>query len=228
MRKRLLAILLFGCVGCLTAPPTPHTPLSAPSQDAPFPKREEAYQELRPDRAQALVVTDGANQELERGIFYMTLGSGMPVYYPEDLLPVVSPQSKTAQAIQLMQQETQRANKLTTVSRIITGSTIVLSGLLVAGLSQSSPAARNDSIVFATFTSGALVWWISSRPANAAVRRAGKARDDAFHHYGADLREHLSICKEGGTLYDCNNPPKSSPEEKEAPSSQPTSTPENL
>jgi hypothetical protein len=96
MRSGYLSLSLL-VAGCL--PTQSHVVLQAPSPEAPFEERLAAYQRLRPDEVIALSSTAlSADQRAESGsVVFVLLSDGTIVEEPDDLLPVVGPDSETAQ-----------------------------------------------------------------------------------------------------------------------------------
>lgn len=90
-------VCLIGCVVSALVGCHAHVLLSAPPESAPIQQRQEAYARLRP----LSLHQDGAVDPWN-GRWLATsniwLEGGMAVFYPEDLLPVVPPDSVTAKA----------------------------------------------------------------------------------------------------------------------------------
>jgi hypothetical protein len=90
MKSLFLLILIAVIVGCVSSRVT----LVAPAANAPFETRRAAYEQLAPV---------GMDERITMGVHgssnSLRLGNGEEVWDPEDLLPVVDPNSRTARAI---------------------------------------------------------------------------------------------------------------------------------
>src|SRR5689334_12840221 len=94
IRSGLLFSLLCGLSGCLY----PHVSLQIPDQQASLQERYDAYQKLRPVARTDLYISSSGSPFGGRReeTFAIHLSDGTVVYYTEDLLSVVSPDSVTA------------------------------------------------------------------------------------------------------------------------------------
>lgn len=95
VRSILTCVAMIGCVeGCLV-----HVPLSAPDPNAPPTARMQAYGQLAPaaERTVTTVAVSGGTASVSSSTS-MILRNGQTVNDPGDLLPVVQPDSATAQA----------------------------------------------------------------------------------------------------------------------------------
>lgn len=92
----MVGSVLSGSLGCHS-----HVQLSAPAATAPPHERLQAYQQLRPTQVRSVttVATSGGGLFVSRQVTSLDLASKLRVYHPEDLLPVVPPQSATALAV---------------------------------------------------------------------------------------------------------------------------------
>ena len=133
----LAMTLLLGCGA-------PHVLLKGPPADAPLQERTDAYEVLRPvgtvEKTSVTVTRFSAttNQYLE----YLQLNDGTRVVHPEDLSPVVTPESPTGKAIASRQQHLDEAARLSWIG--LGTCTAVGSAVTAGGVALALTSPENE------------------------------------------------------------------------------------
>ncbi|MEM9192341.1 MAG: hypothetical protein AAGF12_24415, partial [Myxococcota bacterium] len=200
----LLLVSLVPLVGCRG-----HVQLSAPDRTAPLQARVQAYEELRPTLLQQTqnyhVGAFGAVSRGLRTTDYIITNGGERVYHPEDLLPVVDPDSPTAIAAEESDAKKATAAWLAPlfVGSIAAGAAVALTPYIVA-----EDVTEVGFIPLIVGIAIILVGGLGTGIPMLLIRQS--AEDDAataFATYGRSLREHLNLCTTDGRIYDCDTGP---------------------
>ncbi len=180
----LLSLLLttFGCA--------PHVRLDPIDPAAELPRRQRAYDRLQPiGRGHDIyvkVVDDSVRHEIDTE--KLRLAGGEVVHHPNDLLPVVDPDSATAAAA--LQYE--KWQSIDTLSYVLAGTLLGAS----AGVAAASWPELRDGSMGAIWAVGGLAFSaVAVRTIFGLVSssRMNRARREAFDAYPTDLREHLRL-----------------------------------
>lgn len=197
--KLVVGIIVVATTGCM-----PHVNLSAPPATASSAERLAAYDRLSP---RGLTAMPGRhNSDPDSG--YMVLGDGSVISHPDDVLPVIAPDSPPARAGRAY-----RSSWRSTKGWLIAGaSTLVVAIATTAiGIDMMDDPAPERSMKFALATAlpgaalGLTFFGIGTYYAVDAYRE----RISAFHTYDDALRRRLGLCVDGLRVVDCAgaNPP---------------------
>ena len=180
----LLSILLVvnGCAG--------HVQLAAPPANAPPEVRAAAYDDLRP-------IEYATVSNLKSGytdVAFLELNDGTKVKLPEDLLPLVPPDSPAAQSMR-----DARSQRHTNHLLALGGTVGLLAGIItaLAGAGMGSKPVAYGGLGVAI--GGVICIPLTNREAN--KMNASTAR--AYEQYDDGLRRRLGMCEEGGRVVPC-------------------------
>ena len=167
-----------------------------PSQTEPFEDRLAAYQNLRAGELIALTSADAPTAPYATSVEFIVLVDGTIIDNPEDLVPVVSDDSKTAKDTKFYLRYKQMSKNKFRALRALTALSGVTSlaafGLESISLGVVSGVSLAGSVGF--FVSGAI-----------SYIRGAAYRGAALQSYNQSLRTSLGICVDEGTkqIYDC-------------------------
>jgi hypothetical protein len=186
--------LAFAASACSPA----HVHLEAPPATAEAEVRLAAYQTLRPARLRLTRVTDLRTNSSNEYADSVELNGGARVKHIADLLPVVHPQSRTADDIRLMQSKSSTAKWFLYGGLAALGSSLVL---MVADMSSNGP--RNLGAPFYLGAGLGIGGIIAIPIGQYHGRQANEAGIDAVKHYDDGLLRRLDLCNEHGGVTPC-------------------------
>jgi len=195
----------------------PRAMLTAPASNAPAAERMQAYERLSA-RGTVSMAGPGIRTVLRGTSRFLALGDGSRVYYPEDLLPVVSADSATARASERSGRARRASNAWLTVAilGISVGATLWVAGIASATNNDGfdDEGRLDDDPVPASAYVGAALALASGLAIFPTVHYRRVARDErlsAFVTYDDSLRGRLALCIDGTRLVDCTAPAPSTP-----------------
>jgi hypothetical protein len=201
MRRFILlatAALVLGATGCAY-----HVPLVAPTREAPVAEREAAYARLMPVRLAVSDVTffDRIFARNQSFVNYLELADGTRVAMPEDILPVVRPDSVAALAVH----ESLDARRRRRAMRISAPFVKIAGGLtMLLGLFSDDRGVRTGLLVGGgVMVGGGLGLRIGSHYVR---QREEDGARRAFVAFDAGLREFLDVCPPGDQHGICGPP----------------------
>jgi hypothetical protein len=230
VRRSVLVLLLSGLAACQA-----HVGLNAPAKEAPLEERARAYEELRPlSHHESVLVTtqNGFVASATPLPGYLQLNSGARVYYAEDLLPVLPPDSVAAKAAVESQKASGVRDVFTGVGATIGGVGLVAMAIILASVPavpnlspswtreefdqhmSNSRAALGQTMIGAGVgiggvARGTLVWLIGGL---AEGRTITDSLRTAFETYDAGLRARLGVPAKGEVSPPPPAPPPPVPE----------------
>ncbi|MEO6602436.1 MAG: hypothetical protein ABIQ16_21320 [Polyangiaceae bacterium] len=175
----LCATLAFSCAS--------HVSLAVPPPDAPVATRAEAYRQLHSTSAtQTVTSLRGAGTSFDNEL---TLANGTSVVYAEDILPVVSADSESAE---YARSSLSKRSKGKTCGWLSAVSTLAFGAIMLGLLSSSGSGNRtlaNAGLI--TTGLGASGFGIANY-----LFLSGSSDDamEAYRHYNNGLQKKLSIC----------------------------------
>ncbi len=175
-----------------------HVHLEAPPATAEAEVRLAAYEKLKPARLRLTRVTDLRTNSSNEYADAIELNGGARVRNIPDLLPVVHPQSRTADDIRLMQSKNSTAKWFLYGGLAALGSSLVL---MVADMSESGP--RNLGAPFYLGVGVGIGGVIAIPIGQYHGRQANEAGIDAAKHYDDGLLRRLDLCNERGGVTPC-------------------------
>jgi hypothetical protein len=171
----IAGLVIFGCASA------PHVRLGAPARDASETQRLAAYERLRPQPRTGY---------LDETFDDLRLGDGSRISHAEDILAVVPPRSRAAQAAR-------HSSSLRGTSTIllVSGTALIVGGATWLGVGLAGDAGPFlDSIQFglgvATLGLGVVVAALSAIP----ELQAADEESIAYLHYDRALRRRLDLC----------------------------------
>lgn len=188
-----LALLVSAMVGCRG-----HTQLAAPAATADIEQRLAAYERLRGTELHRTHVYYGGRYSTTRAD-YFKLADGTYIDHPEDLLPVVPADSRTATAAKEAHSEEAAAQGWfwAWIGCTVASSVIIMSPLVADDLSMTGPSLWIGSGLTAIGMVGGIMGIVKHRSAN---RQAATA----YENYNEDLRRRLNLCVEDDTVFGCD------------------------
>jgi hypothetical protein len=194
-----LAVVLASLIAAAACTPPPHQTLTAPSASASEADRVAAFRRLlaRGDEQTVTVSQSGSVQS--RQTDYLILGDGSRVYYAEDLLPVVAPDSATARQAVLARQRAAAAHPWAVAMVIAFASTfavVLASPLVFSDTRDRVQFAIIGGAVGIAATGGLLI-------KGNQVAGDGGERVSAFATYNEDLGKQLDVCVDGTRVVGC-------------------------
>ncbi len=199
------AIALAGC--------GVHVTLSAPSRHAPIAERIEAYDRLRPVGYRQTRVMQGFVEQ-SRSTDFLMLHGGSRVEYPEDLLPIVPPNSPVAEWARRSRSSRGWVYGLRVagIGLELGGGALMLGAIASLDSGGSASASGTGSSRFqipptfwigtGAMLVGALIYVFAGIPAGNAADSA----ESAYQLYDSGLRERLGLCASGDGIGDCDPP----------------------
>jgi hypothetical protein len=187
MRWLVAFVFIAGCIV------PPHHTLSAPPADAPGDARMEAFTRLRPDKRMLLSCSGRCTSSQ-----YLVLGDGKEIKHPEDLAPVIAPQTPAGESMRRI---------LTLHARRRFWAKVLLIGLASGGaiaIAAATLDSRPLGIAAAGLIGGALVIGIGGM----AVQGMKETLEMStlFDSYEAGLAARLNLCARGTIVIPCESP----------------------
>jgi len=201
----IVGLLLPGCGGYHATLPTP------PPRNAPYAERATAYEQLAPteDRTDTTVLVSNRSVSVIE-TRTMVLKGGYSVMDARDFLPVVPPDSPTAQAAHRVDSALSKARtwKIVMWTSLVGGLALMLAGVKYK---DTDGDGTKDVGLAPIFWVGVGVGTVIPVVAGLiAAHHSGVAYMEngaAFGTYGASLRAGLGICVDGLQLRDCDAAP---------------------
>ena len=204
-----LSIALAGCG-------EPHVALQAARPEAPLPERQKSYQHLRPAASAQTVIVNQSDGSISAGRASVILANGQTVHHPEDMLPVVPPDSPTAEAGRRHAHHDRWDSVGWTLSSV--GVLVALGSIAIPVIDELDKANPSPDIWWTGVIGGAVAVVVGSGLSYYHGARARDAKIAAFATYDASLREQLHLCVSGTRLVDCADlPPPGEPPPAGAP-----------
>jgi hypothetical protein len=193
----------------------PHVTLPAVSPNMTAEQRVQMFNELHATGERTLTTTScggggGCSTNVQKTLY---LANGTQVHHPEDLLPVVGPESVTARAVGDVHKARRKALgyagiSLASAVGFITIALISISGDdLEPGFGFSGPAKLGMLATGAGVVVGSIGAWYQKR-------RAAEHWGVANESYNVGLGERLAVCTSGFAVVPCESgdiPPKLQP-----------------
>ncbi len=195
----LLTTLTSGCF-------VQHVRLAAPAATAPLDERMAAYRGLQPVALSQTLVHQRNQYGAYVGSYVQTnhlqLRVGALVQTPEDLLPVVLPDSPTARFAQSYLRSRRGARWSWVTSALLSGIGLGITLSAVSAIDTGSDAQFNRRLIMGGVVSG--VGIVAMLPAYIFGFRANRDRVAAFSAYPHDLPARLGLCEdERDEVFDC-------------------------
>lgn len=172
-------------------------------RDAPLEMRRAQYEQFRPVNTETIVtsggfMTSGGYRSTGPTMSTRTtLANGTPVYYSEDLFPLVGPNSDSWR-------HTETARTLESTSTWTTVAAFPLAGLGVTFLFLGTTTFRwSSDTTLGVSIPLLVVAGLSSITGGVTRYIAGWQRRDAFLAFDGDFRNNLGLCLTGAGLGDC-------------------------
>jgi hypothetical protein len=183
-----------------------HVELAAPPRSAPVAERLGAYARLRATGyQQTQIVTVGrfGVTGVSRSTDFLQLSSGERVYYAEDILPVVGPDSPAGLAAAASLSARETASIFNVIA--IAASTVGLGGMLA---SLAFVGEDDDTAIAVLLVGGslAIVGSLLLIPAMIFQSDATDEATSAYETYNLSLAGFLGLCERGDQAVDCNAP----------------------
>lgn len=223
----VLGLLCLGLLSCTSS----HIKITAPAPTAPYEERREAYEKLQPKVAVDLVSVDKySKKEMKRSTIGVVLQDDRFVLRPEDLLPAVAPDSKTALYAKRGVALQERSRRILLSIPLTTGLGIV-SGALAFRFVEERP--QGPILKDFKIAGGAGFGFLTLIAAWIPAGRAMKIREKSFLAYETDLRAYLQLCNVEDVITDCMTSeslhdsaflPEPQPASMPSPSSAPVGT----
>ena len=204
LRAALAVFSIFLTTGCRS-----HVQLSAPPPTAPLPERMAAYERLRSTGYQQTHVTTvnrwGAATGTTRTTDFLQLASGERVYFPEDILPAVGPNSPSGIAA-LESQASRGAARAWSIVSI--GALVAGLGVMLSSLAFISDEGDSDTAITLLLAGGgvAIVGSLLLIPVYVNNANAADEATTAYELYNSSLAGNLALCERDGSVVDCNAP----------------------
>ncbi len=201
----LVPVAVVAATSCMV-----NVPLGAPPPTDPPEMRLAAYNQLAPEGSQTSTSVSVSNNFLTVSeTSSLRLKNSALIYDPIDLLPLVEPDSVTAQAARASHDH-HRDSRIAFFS----GSAAVVAGVIVYLIDgyQTVLEAPNGQVLrkagittpgYIALGGGTLGAVIGAVVGTLYVKRANIEALAAFATYDADLRAHLRICSQGMQLVAC-------------------------
>lgn len=177
-----------------------HVCLCPPPPSASLEERQQAYERLKPvfyTETAASVFTSGDQRSIHLYIPTIWLGDGTVVRYPEDLLPVVRPDSATANAAlknRFLRRTTIAAEAVALTAMVVGwGLAYRHSGFLALDQMDTSTTAGKAGLGLFL---GGIVWGLVSGIVLSSP--SSDSQTEAFRTYGKDLKDGLGLSFESG------------------------------
>lgn len=197
-----------------------HVQLSAPPASAPSAERLGAYQRLRAtgyQQTQVVTVGQYGVTGVTRTTDFLQLQSGERVYYPEDILPVVGPDSPAglAAAASVSARDTGAIFNGIAITLTSVGLGVLLASLAFIGEDSTStgsggaPGSDGLGTALTLILVGggiAIAGSIMLIPAMIYASNATDEATSAYETYNTSLAGNLGLCERGDQVVDCNAP----------------------
>jgi hypothetical protein len=175
-----------------------HAHLAPPPVAAPAGDRLAVYQQLSP-RGFGSFQNQHAND-----LGFLVLGDGTRVYFPEDLEPVVPPDSPTARAGRAHESAWSRAKHWMKIGAVGFAAAIVVPVVALATMHDDD---TRTEVMVGGAAGGMIVGWVGFGGAIVNLVDANGERASAFLTYDDSLRSELHLCIAGLEVYDCATGP---------------------
>ncbi|HXJ48159.1 MAG TPA: hypothetical protein VNF91_03235, partial [Candidatus Acidoferrum sp.] len=191
-------------IGLVSACSKPHVMLPAVTPNMTPEQRVQMFQDLYATREHTRTTTicggrGGCSTSVEKTLY---LANGTQIYHPEDLLPVVEPDSTTARAVRDVHVQRRKAlaygglSLVSLVGFIAIGFTKVEAG----GTSFSTAEKVGLLATIGGLLVGGFGAWYHN---NQAAESWGEANES----YNASLAQRLDVCTSGFAVVPCESPP---------------------
>jgi hypothetical protein len=228
---KYVALSLFLLVSCASLQASYRVTLSTPAPTDTLPERISAYQQLQPTSSHLVIVRNLSTGASAQELRSITLYNGKVVYLFEDFLPVVKPNSITAQAIRKAGAEKKKTGywALGMTSLFVP----IIAGLITIPIAGTERFQENHpdvlpipelvafDVAFAATIAVAPVFITSAFVAKVHSVRRHRNRLEVLKNYDKDIKDYLNLCGEGVQLYDCSQPPTPQTDPSTNPSSFP-------
>lgn len=177
----LVVLVVSGCGG--------HIQLTAPPANASAAERAAAYDALRPINYQT-----GSNEHSSKDVAPLELNDGTKVEKPEDILALVSADSRAARSIRDAQSHAEKSQYLN-----LSGTAVLVAGsfLAVMGLGGGSKVVGFGGLGIAV--GGGICLTFSKMETD--EKKAATTR--AYEQYDEGLRRRLGMCEQAGRVVPC-------------------------
>ena len=201
----LVPVAVVAATSCMV-----NVPLGAPPPTDPPEMRLAAYNQLAPEASQTSTTMSVSNNFVSvNESSSLRLKNGALIYDPTDLLPLVDPESETAQAARAS-----HAHHRDSRIAFYGGSAALVAGIIVYLIDgyQTVIEAPNGQVVrkagittpgYVALGGGTLGALIGAVAGTLYTKRANTEALAAFATYDAALRAHLRICSQGMQLVAC-------------------------
>ena len=192
MKAVASALVVLACAGCHS-----HVQLRVPPRTAPLRERVAAARKLLPK-----VMSSTYQGGVKTSVDFLQLNDGRRVYYPQDLLPVVAPDSPTASAAKTAASNRKWATRATYsgVPLFVTGLGYTMHTLVTNSQNNeefSKPKLMlGGTLIVASVVAGVVYAIMSTRAADETTT--------AYTTYEDALLDNLRICIEKKEIYDCD------------------------
>lgn len=202
-RTTVTCIAAFSILACQPA----HVELHAPKANAPGRERVEAYERMHARSSKETHVTylgkGGAPVGAARLVDYLQLADGQRVYHPEDLMPVLSPQSPAFSAADRSRKHMSTARTINGIGwgAFGIGTTVMLVGIATTDYSGDSTSSVMTPIIIGggIMLAGVVTTLISG----GFARKAMDEKATAFEMYNEGLAMRLHVCSDDKILVPC-------------------------
>lgn len=189
----------------------PHVTLPTIPPDLTVEQRVQVFNDLHATGEKTVTTTNcngmgGCSTNVDKTLY---LANGTHVYHPEDLLPVVGPESATALAVRDVHEARRKARVYSWVS---IASAVGFIGLVVFSFRGDSPGFSTPTKLGLLATGGGVLvggfgaWWQTRQ----AVEHWGEANE----RYNEGLAQRLNVCTNGLAVVPCESgvpPPQPQP-----------------
>jgi hypothetical protein len=203
---------------CVAACAEPHVMLKAPAPNITAAERVAMFKALEPTKRETLTISrdHGPKQLAGAGLI---LGNGSEIQLPEDLLPVVAPDSDTARAARASAAAGHRADTWMYIGYAVAVTSVAG---LVAYETRDMDRAFSDGYLWgAAFGATAIPLYLAHRDRHEELQ----LRMQAFSTYTRDLGMRLDVCAHGLEVIACETPVTSNAPGMVAPSAPPQPAP---
>jgi hypothetical protein len=193
----VLALMFTACA--------PHVVLAVPPATAPVVERERAYEQLKAESVHQTTFIHSAESRMSDSKFtdYLTLANGQRVYFPEDIEPVVAPNSPADVAAR------SSASKHSWAFGLAMGAIGALAtGAVISALALSNREANGDIDMTLLFTGlgvglgGGVLFGSAAKAFHSLAEADGET---AFGAYNSALIEKLQICVRDHSVAECTH-----------------------
>lgn len=190
MRGLVVVLLLITACG------KPHYSLSTPPPSAPPLERLDAFNRLRPTSVDSVTTCSrrrGCNTRQ-----YLVLADGREIWHPEDLEPVVAPQSAAGVAARRVRQ-LQRQGKTW-------GAALGVTMAVGIGLGAAAISRESETLAYAALGTIGAAFLIGGTATLITKFQLSSATAKLFDQYDVGLAAQLNICSRGLAVVPCDAP----------------------